>query len=215
MSNSPTYSILIADDHSILREGMKLMLSEYSDLELIGAASNGDQVLDWMKIRVPDLLISDLSMPGKPVFKVLEEIHSKYPQVKTLIVSMHDTPDYVVQAMKLGISGYLTKYSAKEELMKAIRCILNGENYYSNEIAQVLLKGNLKEDNARARFQHLSKRELEVLKLLAEGLNSKEIGDRLFISERTVSNHRAHILEKTDARNTAELVRLYLSLKSH
>jgi len=191
------------------------MLSEYSDLELIGAASNGDQVLDWMKIRVPDLLISDLSMPGKPVFEVLEEIHSKYPQVKTLIVSMHDTPDYVVQAMKLGISGYLTKYSAKEELMKAIRCILNGENYYSNEIAQVLLKGNLKDDNARARFQHLSKRELEVLKLLAEGLNSKEIGDRLFISERTVSNHRAHILEKTDARNTAELVRLYLSLKSH
>jgi DNA-binding NarL/FixJ family response regulator len=210
---STHYKILVADDHSILREGLKLMLAEYPDLELIGAAATGDQILDWIKVDVPDLLISDLSMPGMPIFQVLEEIQKNYPRVKTLVVSMHDTPDYVLKAIKLGVAGYLTKYSAKEELVKAIRCILNGESYYSNEIAQVVLKGSLKDEQAHQRFQELSKRELEVLQCLSDGLSSKEIGEKLFISERTVSNHRAHILEKTEARNTAELIRLYLNWK--
>lgn len=210
---STHYKILVADDHSILREGLKLMLAEYPDLDLIGAAATGDQILDWIKIEVPDLLISDLSMPGKPVFEVLDVIQKKYPSVKTLVVSMHDTPEYVLKAIRLGVAGYLTKYSAKEELVKAIRCILNGESYYSNEIAQVVLKGSLKDEQGDQRFQELSKRELEVLECLSDGLSSKEIGEKLFISERTVSNHRAHILEKTEVRNTAELIRLYLSWK--
>ncbi len=213
MNDSKTYSILIADDHSILREGMKLLLADCPDLELVGAASNGDQILEWLKIKTPDLLITDLTMPGKPVFEVLEEIQKKHPKIKTLVVSMHDTSDFVLQAIRLGIAGYLTKYSAKEELLKAIRCILSGDSYFSNEIAQVMLKGTIKEDNSKVRFQELSKREIEVLNLLSEGLSSKEIGERLFISERTVSNHRAHILEKTEARNTAEVIRMYLSLK--
>jgi len=206
------HRILIADDHSILREGLKLMLDESKEFELIGAASSGDQILEWLKVRTPDLLISDLSMPGKPVFEVIEEIKTKFPQIKILIVSMHDTPDFVLKAIKLGISGYLTKYSAKEELLKAIRSILKGENYYSNEIAQVALKGSLVEDIVQKRFKELSKRELEVLEYLSEGFSSKEIGEKLFISERTVSNHRAHILEKTEAKNTAELIRLYLAI---
>ena len=206
--------VLIADDHAIVAEGTLALLSNYHFIDLIGVATNGEQAHRMVVKYKPDILLSDISMPGMSVFDLSMFIANENLPTKIIIFSMHDTPEYIYKALDSNISGYLTKNADKEELVEAITEVNDGNEYYSQSVSQVIVKGFKKRNHDTETSQDpvklLSKRELEVLKLLADGLNSKEIADKLFLSERTVSNHRANMLQKCKVDNTVKLVRLYL-----
>jgi len=206
--------VVLADDHAILTEGTSSILAEYDFIELVGVASDGEEASELIKSKNPDVLVSDISMPGKSIFDIADEIKGSNTGTKVLIFSMHDSPDYVYKALNSNIAGYLTKTAEKEELLKAIKAVASGGEYYSQSITQVIVKGfkNRKHDDAvnQNPINVLSKREKEVLMLLIEGYNSKQIAEKLYLSERTVSNHRANMLQKCKVNNTVELVKLYL-----
>lgn len=206
--------VVLADDHTILTQGTASILSEYDFIEILGTVSDGEKAMSLIKTVKPNVLLADISMPGKSIFDITEEIHKKGWPTKVLIFSMHNTPDYVFKALNSGVSGYITKFSDKEEVVKAIQSVARGEEYYSQSITQIIVKGfkNKKqiESDEQNPIRMLSKREREVLTLIIEGLNSKQIAEKLYLSERTVSNHRANMLQKCKVNNTVELVRLYL-----
>ncbi|MEM6842917.1 MAG: response regulator transcription factor [Bacteroidota bacterium] len=207
-------TVVLADDHAILTEGTASILKEYSFIDLLGAVANGEEALQLVVEHKPDVLVADISMPGISIFDIIKEIEERQLSTKVLILSMHDTPNYIFQALNSGVSGYITKYADREEVVEAIQTIADGDEYYSQSITQVIVKGFKEKKNQENDTQNpinvLSKREKEVLALLVEGLNSKQIAERLFLSERTVSNHRANMLQKCQVGNTVELVRLYL-----
>lgn len=206
--------VVLADDHAILTQGTSSLLSEYDDIELVGTASDGEQLHKLVQELHPDILISDISMPGKSIFDISEEINRKGLNTKVIIFTMHESPDYVYRALNSHISGYLTKSAVKNELIDAIKSIKEGKEYYSQPISQIIVKGfksrNQQDTEDQNPINVLSKREKEVLTHLIEGLNSRQIAEKLFLSERTVSNHRANMLQKCKVSNTVELVRLYL-----
>lgn len=207
--------VVLADDHAILTEGTSSILGEYEYIDLVGIASNGEEAGNLVIEQNPDVLVSDISMPGKSIFDIADEIKDKGDiDTKVLIFSMHDSADYVYKALNSNISGYLTKSAEKEELLKAIRSVAEGEEYYSQSITQIIVRGFKNRKHGEAVNQNpinvLSKREKEVLMLLIEGYNSKQIAEKLYLSERTVSNHRANMLQKCKVSNTVELVKLYL-----
>ena len=206
--------VLLADDHAILAEGTSALLEDYPEIELVGVATDGEQADMLLREKRPDILVSDITMPGKSIFEISDELNKNRSDTKVIIFSMHDSPEYIYKALNSHISGYLTKNADKAELYEAISKVQNGEEYYSQTVSQVIVKGFKKRKNGEKEVKDpielLSKREKEVLKLLAEGANSKEIADKLFLSERTVSNHRANMLQKCKVDNTVKLVRLYL-----
>ncbi|MEM8967639.1 MAG: response regulator transcription factor [Bacteroidota bacterium] len=207
-------TVVLADDHAILTEGTASILKEYDFIDLLGAVSNGEEALQLVMEHKPDVLVADISMPGTSIFDIVQKIKENQLPTKVLILSMHDTPNYVFQALNSGVDGYITKYADREEVVEAIQTVANGDEYYSQTITQVIVKGfkekKSQENDTQNPINVLSKREKEVLSLLVEGLNSKQIAERLFLSERTVSNHRANMLQKCQVGNTVELVRLYL-----
>ncbi|MEQ9439158.1 MAG: response regulator transcription factor [Cyclobacteriaceae bacterium] len=207
-------TVVLADDHAILAEGTASILKEYDFIDLVGAVNDGEQALELVKANEPDVLVSDISMPGKSIFDIVQEIENFQLKTHVLILSMHDSPDYVFKALNSGVNGYITKYADRDEMVRAIQTVAQGDEYYSQPITQVIVKGfkdkKSRESNTQNPINVLSKREKEVLMLLVEGLNSKQIADRLFLSERTVSNHRANMLQKCQVNNTVELVKIYL-----
>lgn len=207
--------VVLADDHAILVEGTSSILAEYEFIELVGLASNGEEAEELLLTQKPDVLVSDISMPGKSIFDIADEIKGNgVGDTKVLIFSMHDSAEYVYKALNSNISGYITKNAEKSELLKAIRSVASGEEYYSQSITQIIVRGFKNRKHGDTANQNpinvLSKREKEVLMLLIEGYNSKQIAEKLYLSERTVSNHRANMLQKCKVSNTVELVKLYL-----
>lgn len=207
--------IVLADDHSILRQGTATMLSAYEDIIITDVASNGNDLLKILTRQEPDILVSDIGMPGLPIFTVLEKIKEAKLKTKVLLLTMHDSAEYIFKALEYGISGYLTKDTVKEELITAIRAIYNGGEYYSQNITNSIIRAHknksTKPQNEANPLQIFSARELEVLSLIAEGYSTKQIAEKLFLSERTVSNHRSRMLQKCDVSNTIELVKLFLA----
>ncbi len=214
MSPTTKVTVVLADDHAILSEGTAAVLREYDDFELLGKATDGEQALQLVIEHEPDVLVSDITMPGKSVFDIAEEIDERQLKTRVLIFSVHDTPDYVFKALNSGVSGYITKYADGKELVEAIKTVACDKEYYSQGITQIIVKGfkdkKNQDNNDQNPISLLSKREKEVLSLIVEGLNSRQIAERLFLSERTVSNHRANMLQKCHVSNTVELVKLYL-----
>ena len=206
--------VVLADDHAILSEGTAAVLKDYEDFLLLGKATDGERALSLVLEHQPDVLVSDITMPGKSVFDIVDEIAKHQLLTKVLIFSVHDSPDYVFKALNSGVSGYITKYVDRDELVNAIITVSQGKEYYSQRITQIIVKGFKEKKNQDGDTQNpinvLSKREREVLALIVEGLNSKQIAERLFLSERTISNHRANMLQKCKVNNTVELVKLYL-----
>lgn len=210
--------VVLADDHAILTQGTASILMEYDFIEVVGTACNGEKAMEMVRTKKPDVLIADISMPGKSIFEITEDIKGHGYPTKVLVFSMHNTSDYVFRALNSGVSGYITKFADKEEVIKAIQNVAKGEEYYSQSITQVIVKGFKNRQNTELSEQNplnvLSKREKEVLSLIVDGLNSKQIAEKLFLSERTVSNHRANMLQKCQVKNTVELVRIYLDNKA-
>lgn len=210
--------VVLADDHAILTQGTASILMEYDFIEVVGTACNGEKAMEMVRTKKPDVLIADISMPGKSIFEITEDIKGHGYPTKVLVFSMHNTSDYVFRALNSGVSGYITKFADKEEVIKAIQNVAKGEEYYSQSITQIIVKGFKNRQNTELSEQNplnvLSKREKEVLSLIVDGLNSKQIAEKLFLSERTVSNHRANMLQKCQVKNTVELVRIYLDNKT-
>jgi len=202
--------IIIADDHVLFRQGLKNLLGTRSDLEVIGEAADGLQLLDLLNQSLPDIILLDISMPNLYGIKAVHEIKKVHPRVKILILTMQKDKQYVAQAISAGARGYLLKEDADTELFSAIEKIKRRKIYISSNLLEELtddwilkLRG---ESNVSQKIEQLTIREKEILRLIAEGKGSKEIATLLFISTRTVERHRANIMHKLDARKTADLV---------
>ena len=198
------YRILIADDHPIVRQGLKHILEESGYVRSIEEAETGREVVDKIRLSPFDVILLDISMPGMSGLETLEEIKKLNPSLPVLILSMYPEEDYAVRALKTGASGYLTKKSAPDELAKAIKKIARGERYISPALADFLAV-NLTEDREKPLHESLSARELQVLRLIVAGKSIKEIAGEVSRSPKTISTFRSRILQKLDMKNNAQL----------
>jgi DNA-binding NarL/FixJ family response regulator len=207
--------VVLADDHSLVRQSMARLLTEYEDIEIVGLAADVQELIKLVDENNPDVIVVDIEMPGKNIFENITELRKQNTQPKILILTMHDSSDWVFKALENGISGYLTKFSEKEELVNAIRIVYEGKEYYSQNIKDIIEKGLTDQRDGKNPLSRLSKREIEILELLAEGEKTKVIAEKLYISERTVSNHRANILAKLGVSNTPELLKIYYKFNNN
>ena len=199
--------ILIVDDHSIVREGLKQLVADESDMVFAGEAGTAVDALRLIREQSCDVIVLDITMPGgKSGLDLLPEIRSLRPTAKVLILSMHAEEQFAIRALKSGASGYITKQSASNELVRAIRKVQSGGKYISQSIAEQLAFF-VGDDGNKPLHERLSDREFQVLRLLAVGKNMREIGGELFISEKTVGTYRLRIMEKMNMSRNAELVR--------
>jgi two-component system invasion response regulator UvrY len=196
--------VLIADDHAIFREGLRQILEDAADLQVIDEASRGQEVLDKIEKNDYDLILLDIAMPGLSGLETLKLIKGRKPKMKVLILSMYPEEQYAVRAIKAGASGYITKAGASEELLGAIRKVLSGGKYITPSITDKLLS-DLGPEPGHPLHELLSDREYQVLCLIASGKTVSEIAEQLTLSVKTVSTHRVHILEKMKMKTNAEL----------
>jgi len=198
-------NILIADDHSVVREGLKQIISGNADMTVLAEACSGNEAIEKIRKNPISVAILDISMPGKNGLDTLKELKVIHPNLPVLILSMYPEEQYALRFFRAGASGYLTKKSAPEELVNAIRIVSKGKKYVSPVLAEKLI-GELDVTNEKPLHSALSDREFQVLCLLASGKTSGEIAEELFLSVKTISTYRARILEKLRLKNTAELI---------
>jgi two-component system response regulator NreC len=201
--------ILLGDDHTLVRQGLRKILEEQPAWEIVGEASDGHEVVRQTESLEPDVVVLDIGMPRLNGIDVSKQITRRFPDVGILILSMHSEEAYITQAMKAGARGYLLKDSADTELIRAVSAVAAGKSYFSPAVARVMLDDYVRHLNKKGivdRFETLSEREREIFQLIAEAHTTKEIADLLSVSPSTVETHRAHILQKLDVHNTAELV---------
>ena len=197
--------IIIADDHPLFRRGLKHALEETNDIQVIGESSNGEDLLSLIKDCIPEIILLDISMPGKSGLDLLKQLKSEYPKPPILILSVYPEEQYAVRFLKAGASGYLTKESAAEKLAEAIRKIVGGGKYASTEVIEKLAFDFSNSD--KAPHETLSDREFQVFGMISIGKSLTEIGVELSLSVKTISTHRTRILEKMKMKKNAELIR--------
>ncbi len=202
-------NVVIADDHSIVRRGFRQVIEETPDLRVVGDVADGSALLAWLRQGSCDIVVLDLSMPGRNGIELIEELRALYPSLSILVMSMHAEDQYAVRALKAGAAGYMNKEHAAESLAPALRKIASGGRYVSDTLAE-MLAFNLTSDDARSPHETLSNREFQVLVLLAQGKTASAIAADLMISVKTVSTYRARILEKLGLTSNAEMVRYAL-----
>ncbi|RAW01009.1 response regulator [Pseudochryseolinea flava] len=204
------HKILIADDHAMVRDGVKNLVKQNKDYTVVGEASTGKEALDQYESLKPDLLILDISMPDMNGMDVSKEILSHDPTANILILSMYDDDDYISRCLEFGVKGYVVKNESSSELDYAIKSILQGKNYFSRQAQDVIFRKysqNVSKKKQREDLIKLTNREIEIIKLIADGLTSQEMADKLFISPRTVETHRANLMKKVGVKNAIELVK--------
>ena len=205
-------TVMIVDDHPLFREGLKSILSRHSKFEIIAEAENGFEGISYAKKMKPELIIMDLSLPDKSGIEVTREIMAKLPGTYIMILSMHSKIDYITEAFKAGAKGYLVKESATEKLVEGLNAISNNEYFLDAFLSPQVIKNLVASKDKEAKITDagygvLTPREQEIMRLVAEGLSSKVIAEKLFISPKTVENHRTNIMNKLDIHSTLELVR--------
>ncbi len=200
--------VAICDDHRIVIDGLRTLLNGVDDVDCVGTASNGLEALHLAEHIGIDVLLTDLDMPEMSGTQLTDRIKAKKPEVKVLVLSMHDEPAVVEQAMNAGADGYLVKSAGRDEVLLAIREVHAGRRHFGSGVMEAFMKHGARVQQGSALLKDLSEREIEVLAALAEGLGNKEIGEKLFISPRTVDTHRTNLMKKLDTHNVAGLVRI-------
>ncbi|MBE3558187.1 MAG: response regulator transcription factor [Ktedonobacteraceae bacterium] len=202
--------ILLADDHTILRAGLKMMLNAQPDMEVVGEAQDGRQAIYEALRLQPDIVLMDITMPDMNGIEATRQIKKSLAEVKILILTMHEHDEYVFQALRAGASGYILKEAADTELITALHVIQNGQFYLSPAAQSVMVGDYLQRVRAgeeKDSYSSLTEREREILKLVAEGYTNNQIAERLVISPKTVDTHRTHIMDKLNLHSRAELVK--------
>jgi len=202
--------ILLADDHTILRAGLKMMLNAQPDMEVVGEASDGRQAITETQRLQPDIILMDITMPEMNGIEATRQIKKLVPESRILILTMHEHDEYVFQALRAGASGYMLKEAADTELISALHIIQSGQ-FYLSPMAQSVLVGDYLQrvhiGEEKDSYSTLTEREREILKLIAEGYTNNQIAERLVISPKTVDTHRTHIMDKLNLHSRAELVK--------
>jgi DNA-binding NarL/FixJ family response regulator len=198
--------VVIADDHAIVREGLKQVLAAAGDLKVIAEAQNGTEVMQRVREHEFDVLLLDMSMPGKSGIELIKQVHAEKPKLRILVLSMHEEEQYAVRALKAGAAGYLTKESASAQLVAAVRKVAAGGAYITAAVAEQFALGAMA-NNSGPPHAALSDREYQVFEMLVAGKTITDIAERLNLSVKTVSTHKARILQKMNMTNPAELIR--------
>ncbi len=211
---SDTVKVVIIDDHKLVTDCIGLFLKGAKDVEVIGVAHSGKEALTMLKNNDPQVLLVDISMPEMSGIELTEAVKKKHPTLKILILSMHSDYNNISDAIDAGADGYVPKDVSSEELVEAILTVSKGKNYFHSTISDEIVKNyatkRQQNDNI---LPQLTKRELEVLQLFAEGFNNSEIADKLFLSVRTIESHKNHILQKTNMKNSVELIKFAIKNK--
>jgi DNA-binding NarL/FixJ family response regulator len=202
--------VVLADDHTIVREGLKQILAAAGDLEVVGEAQNGHEAMERVRTLEFDVLLLDMSMPGKSGIELVKQVHAEKPRLRVLILSMHEENQYAVRAIRAGAAGYLTKESASRQLVEAIRKVAGGGAFISAEVAQQLALGAMP-DAKGPLHATLSDREFQIFLDIASGKSVSDIAARLNLSVKTVSTHKSNILQKMNMSTQAELIRYALT----
>lgn len=202
--------LVIADDHTIVRDGLKHLLAAAGDIDVVGEACNGLEVIERVRALQFDMLLMDMSMPGKSGIDLIRQVHAERPRLRILVLSMHEEHQYAVRAIRAGASGYLTKKSATLQLVEAIRKVAAGGAFISSEVAQQLALGAMPGATGPLHAT-LSDREFQILLLITSGKSISEIAGQLFLSVKTVSTHKSNILHKMNMTTQAELIRYALT----
>lgn len=202
--------LVLADDHTIVREGLKQLLGAAGDLQVVGEAQNGHEVIERVRALDFDVLLLDMSMPGKSGIELIRQVHAEKPKLRILVLSMHEEHQYAVRAIRAGAAGYLTKESASRQLVDAIRKVAAGGAFISSEVAQQLALGAMPGATGPLHAS-LSDREFQIFQLIAGGKSVSDIAGRLNLSVKTVSTHKANVLQKMNMSTQAELIRYALT----
>jgi len=200
--------IVIAEDHTIVREGLNMLLSSTREFEIVGEASDGREAVQCVEKLKPELLLIDLSMPRMSGMEAIIEIKKQHPHIKILVLTVHNTEEHIKAALKAGADGYVLKDATHTELLMAINTIFKGKPYLSPEVSERVIQGYLevkKVSSPRSLWDTLTKREREVLKMIAEGYRNKEIADYFCISVKTVEKHRTNLMSKLNIHNVSAL----------
>lgn len=209
MSELKPVFILIVDDHQIVRDGIKSLLEDQPDIVISGEAGNGEELMQLLPEKNVAVILMDISLPGQSGIELTSEVKLAWPDVKVLMLSMYMDEEVIIKAVRSGAMGYLEKNTTKKELISAIHALARGEEYYSDEVSRIIVRHTLRKSREEEPkgLQDVSKRELEILKLLAEGLTNQQIGEKLFISTRTVESHKTHVMQKLGLKTNIDLFR--------
>jgi DNA-binding NarL/FixJ family response regulator len=199
--------ILMVDDHAVLRDGIRALLSLHDDIEVVGEASEGKEAVGKAQELMPDVVIMDIAMPGMDGLEATRRIRKKHPKMKVLVLTQHDNKEYILSVIKAGASGYVPKRALGSELVSAIRAVHEGDSFLYPSAAAALIEDYLQQTKDEDPYDQLTAREREIFKLIAEGHTSREIADMLFLSLRTVQGHRLKIMEKLNLHNRTELIK--------
>jgi two-component system response regulator NreC len=202
--------VLLADDHAIVREGVKMILAKEPDFEMVGEAEDGQQALDLVERMKPNVVVMDISMPGMGGIEATQQVKERHPGVNVIALTMHEDESYVFKLLRAGASGYVLKRAAAQDLVQAVRSAAKGEAFLYPSVARKVVEDYLKRvetGEERERYDGLTEREKEILTHIAQGLSNQQIAQKLYISIKTVQTHRAHILEKLGLHDRTELVR--------
>ncbi len=210
--------IILVDDHQIVRDGIKSLLTDVEDIDVISEAASYNELREKLKLQNPDIIVMDISLPEMSGIEITKLLSETYPNLKVLILSMYTGEDFIFNAIKSGAKGYLPKNTTRKEIIDAIRAVYNNQEYYSESISSVILKSYIQK--AKTSYvvpdrleDRLTLREIEILKHFAGGLSNLEIADKLFISQRTVESHKNHIMQKLELKSTVELIKMAIKYK--
>ena len=198
--------VIVAEDHDFFRKGLIMVLNEIDFINVTGEATNGKELIDILKVTKADIILTDIKMPVMDGIEATKIIKSLYPDIKIIVLSLHSEEEYLKKMIEIGVHGFILKNTNKEDLERALNLVIEGKQYFSEEFLPYFTKQYLPNNSTKLEVK-LTKRELEVLQQISLGLTNKEIGEKLFISIKTVINHRTNIMSKTGTNNTASLVR--------
>lgn len=206
MQNQDKIKIIIVDDHVIFRGGLKMMINHFKNFNVVGEASNGEEFLEIIEKGLPDIVLMDIQMPVMNGIEATEKALKKYPDLKIIALTMFNEDNYVDSMINSGVRGFLLKNIDKEKLEKALDTVYKGGNYYSEELWEFFTRRIVHNEKPVEDLIKLTKRELEIIKMISKGMGNKEIAEKLFLSERTVIGHKSNIFSKTNCDNTLRLL---------